>query len=132
MCRKAKSLESPVKEAIKAGEDLKNRCSPDDVEIMEGKIDKLKDKHRALTRTSAGKRSKFDDASMLSHKFFTATSELMGWCEGIERKLEAAQKQGEEGEDVHKVLKVNAIFSNYLKTLKCLYGQNVFLGFLYL
>ena len=110
MCREAESLETPVKEAIKAGEALKTRCSQDDVEVVQGKIDKLKDKYRSLVRTSAGTLGKFEDASKLSNEFFTTTGELLGWCEYMERKLEeAAHQEGEEGEDVHKVLKVKAL-----------------------
>ena len=85
-------------------------CSEDDKDVVSEKIDKLKEKYRVQLRLSKDMRSKYAEASELSHNLFGANEELMKWLEDMEGKLTDAQKEEQEAEEQQEKLKVCLLF----------------------
>ncbi|EDO29908.1 predicted protein [Nematostella vectensis] len=105
LCKEIDAIEPVMQASLSAGNELIPHCDEDDRDIVNMKMDKLKDKYRALARASRDKHAKLTEAANLSDRFFTEQDNLLNWFDDMKGKLEDARAEDQEAEDEQKKLK---------------------------
>lgn len=106
ICKEINALAADVDAATKAGNHLLPHCDEDDKDLVNMKLDKLKNKYNDLLRNSGEKLEKIKDANDLSKTCFNGKDELDSWFDKMEKKLAAVKEDGVEAEEEQARLKV--------------------------
>ena len=86
-------------------------CSPDDGDVVQGKLDALSDNCTSLSEKCEQKVCLLRETADLTDKFYSLHGELTGWFEDVHGRIEEKRSNEEEVEKI----KVIVVFDRLVK-----------------
>jgi len=93
-----------IDDLIVKGQELMKYCSEEDVQTIQDKVDKLKDRYTDMNISSSEQVSKLEEALPLAEKFSKAQKQLQHWLQKVEPELRGPEPTGTEAEKCVEVI----------------------------